>query len=565
MKHLLIKLILTITLAPSAFCNSIHDAARNGDSFAVLTLLNTGIDINKKNKDGWTALHIAASKNRLEIVELLIENGAEVDSKGDPSTVFIWQGGFTPLHYATVNGHKDIVELLINRGAQVNAKTDNGFTPRDWAIKRSHTHIADLLKTYGGKTSSIHTHVRDGDLAGVRAYLDAGVDINARDENGSTPLHWAALEGHKDIVELLINRGAEVNATSEIGGWTPLHMAASKNHIQVVSFLIKKGADEDAKAIIGGWTPLHWAALEGHKDIVELLIKLGANINSKDNMGNTPLDLAIQYERLDIAEYLSTYSANTGTIHVVARNGYFAGVQAYLDNGVDINARDENGSTPLHLAALQGHKDIVELLINRGAQVNANDNSGSTPLDRATQGSHTAIADLLRTQGANTSQDLKGIINAATNGDLASVQAYLDAGVNINARDSNGWTPLHWAASEDYDQIVKLLIDNGAKINVKDDLGDTPLDFADIETSKLLISNGAKTGLELALMPKLIYNKGQLIIDGWEGLKYEILYSTNLKTWKILDIITLNTPKNIYIDEHSTKQSTRFYKLRLVN
>jgi len=205
------------------------------------------------------------------------------------------------------------------------------------------------------------------------------------------------------------------------------------------------------------------------------------------------------------------------------------------------------------------------LLINQGAQVNANDNSGSTPLDRATQGSHTAIADLLRTQGANTSQDLKGIINAATNGDLASVQAYLDAGVNINARDSNGWTPLHWAASEDYDQIVKLLIDNGAKINVKDDLGDTPLDFADIETSKLLISNGAKTGLELALMPKLIYNKGQLIIDGWEGLKYEILYSTNLKTWKILDIITLNTPKNIYIDEHSTKQSTRFYKLRLVN
>ena len=401
------------------------------------------------------------------------------------------------MHYATVNGHKDIVELLINRGAQVNAKTDNGFTPRDWAIKRSHTHIADLLKTYGGKTSSIHTHVRDGDLAGVQAYLDAGVDINARDENGSTPLHWAALEGHKDIVELLINQGAQVNA--------------------------------------------------------------------KDNTANTPLDLAIRYEKLAIADLLRAQGANTGTIHGVARNGYLASVQAYLDAGVDINARDENGATPLHWAARYGQKQIVELLINRGAKVNAKDNSGSTPLDRATQGSHTAIADLLRTQGANTSQDLKGIINAATNGDLASVQAYLDAGVNINARDSNGWTPLHWAASEDYDQIVKLLIDNGAKINVKDDLGDTPLDFADIETSKLLISNGAKTGLELALMPKLIYNKGQLIIDGWEGLKYEILYSTNLKTWKILDIITLNTPKNIYIDEHSTKQSTRFYKLRLVN
>ena len=205
------------------------------------------------------------------------------------------------MHYATVNGHKDIVALLIKKDAQVNAKTDNGFTPRDWAIKRSHTHIADLLKTYGGKTSSIHTHVRDGDLAGVQAYLDAGVDINARDENGSTPLHWAALEGHKDIVELLINRGAQVNA--------------------------------------------------------------------KDNTANTPLDLAIRYEKLAIAELLRAQGANTGTIHVVARNGYLAGVQAYLDAGVDINARDENGSTPLHWAALEGHKDIVELLINQGAQV----------------------------------------------------------------------------------------------------------------------------------------------------------------------------------------------------
>ena len=141
MKHLLIKLILTITLAPTAFGNSIHDAARDGDSFAVLTLLNTGIDINKKNKDGWTALHIAASKNRLEIVELLIENGAEVDSKGDPSTIFIWQRGFTPLHYATVNGHKDIVELLINQGAQVNAKDNTANTPLDLAIPVSYTQM----------------------------------------------------------------------------------------------------------------------------------------------------------------------------------------------------------------------------------------------------------------------------------------------------------------------------------------------------------------------------------------------------------------------------------------
>ena len=406
MKHLLISPILAGALITSAFANSIHEAARSGDVSVVQTLLNTGIDVNKKNEDGWTPLHIAASKNHKTIVELLIENGAEINSLGETSSIFIWQGGFTPLHYAAVNGHKEIVELLINKGANVNAKTDDGLTPRDWAIKRNHTDIVDLLRSYGGKTNSIHFQVRDGDLEGVQDYLDAGLDINAKDQNGSTPLHWAALEGHKEIVEFLINKQADVNA--------------------------------------------------------------------KDNTGNTPLDLAIRYERL-------------------------------------------------------------------------------------------SIADLLRAEGGNTAEELITLINAATNGDFASVQEQLDAGVDINARDKNGWTPLHWAALGGYTKIVGILIDNGAQINATDELGDTPLDFANVESAKLLILKGGKTGMQLALMPQLIYNKGKLIIKGWEGLKYEVLYSSNLKTWQVLDIITLESSEQNYIDKQPTKQKTRFYKLRLTD
>ena len=193
MKYLLITSIIALAITTTALANTLHDATRNGDFSIVQTLLNTGVNVNEKNKDGWTPLHIAASKNHRKIVELLIDNGAEVNSTGEPSSIFIWQGGFTPLHYAAVNGHREIVELLISKDAEVNSKADNGLTPRDWAIKRNHTDIAELLRSYGGKTSSIHIHVIDNDINSVQAHLDAGVDINARDKNGSTPLHLSLI------------------------------------------------------------------------------------------------------------------------------------------------------------------------------------------------------------------------------------------------------------------------------------------------------------------------------------------------------------------------------------
>ena len=365
------------------------------------------------------------------------------------------------------------------------------------AIRYERLDVADLLRAQGGEIGTIHGVARNGYLASVQAHLDAGVDINARDKNGSTPLHWAARYGQKQVVELLISRNAEVNA--------------------------------------------------------------------RDNSGSTPLDRATQGNHADIADLLRAQGGETGTIHVVAKNGYLAGVQAHLDAGVDINARDKNGSTPLHWAALEGHREIVELLISRNAEVNARDNTSNTPLDLAIRYERLDIADLLRAQGGNTSIELITLINYAKNGDLDGVQIYLDKGVNINAKDNNDWTALHWAALEDYKKIVELLIDNGAQINATDSLGDTPLDFAKGEIKKLLRLRGGKTGMELTLMPQLTYGKGLLIIDGWIGLKYEVLYSSNLKKWQILDTITIKESQQVYIDVKAKEDTIRFYQLRLTD
>ncbi len=139
----------------------------------------------------------------------------------------------------------------------------------------------------------IHDAAKAGNLAGVQAELDKGVDVNAKDGEGNefgtkggTPLHWVAT---KEIAELLIAEGADVNAKGYRDG-TPLHPAAWYGHKEVVELLIANGTDVNAERVVYDKTiPLHYAAMRGHKEIAELLIAKGANVNTKDNGGRTPL------------------------------------------------------------------------------------------------------------------------------------------------------------------------------------------------------------------------------------------------------------------------------------
>ena len=183
-----------------------------------------------------------------------------------------------------------------------------------------------------------------------------------RVDDGWTPLHSAAHWGHKETVELLINKGANVNAKDSKHKETPLYNAASAGHRQVAELLIDKGADVNAKRDLGRLqlTPLYAAASEGHKELVELLIA----------------------------------------------------------NGADVNPKDDNVMAPLNAAVELGHKEVVELLIAKGADVNG-DMGGSIPLDLvalmksqsgldlATINGLTEIADILRKHGGKTGEELK--------------------------------------------------------------------------------------------------------------------------------------------------------------
>jgi len=206
------KLLLTIIAAvvlvgcakPPPPDISIQQAAYHGDIEAVKQHLAAGTDVNAKDEDGWTPLHSAATK---EITELLIAKGADVNTKAD--------GGGTPLQQAAIYGRKEIVELLIAKGADVGAKANDGKTPLDWAIFNKDTEIADLLRKHDGKTGeelkvpdiSIQQAAYHGDIEAVKQHIAAGVDVNAEDEDGKTPLDWAKYQ--PETADLLRKHGGK--------------------------------------------------------------------------------------------------------------------------------------------------------------------------------------------------------------------------------------------------------------------------------------------------------------------------------------------------------------------
>ena len=190
------------------------------------------------------------------------------------------------------------------------------------------TTIAAVLLVGTAFADPIHDAVEKGNLIGVQTELDKGVDVNAKREDGSTPLHGAAEGGHGEIVELLITAGADLHATtvSMLGG--------------------------------GGWIPLHSAARQGHRGIVELLIEMGTDVNTRDSAGKS-------------------------TLHDAVLEGHKGIVELLINKGADLNAKSGYYGTPLHVAGSIGHKEIAELLIANGADLNVQDGFGRTPLNAA--------------------------------------------------------------------------------------------------------------------------------------------------------------------------------------
>jgi len=267
-------------------------AAERGDYTIVKILIERGIDIESKNTKGYTALINAARNGHREIVELLLNNGANINAWSNCRSS---EDG-TALISAAKNGHIGIVKLLLDRDAELD----------DIALikvaSKGHIEVAELLLSKGANInalastfSPLYSAVLNNDLEMVKLLLEHNPDIDHHDIVGYTPLILAAWRGYTEIVRLLLGHGAAIDAITK--GFirntadTALSLAAHHGQLEVVKLLLYHGANAKLQSKVGN-TALMNACMEGHLDVAEELLPY-SEINAKNNDGLSALECAI--------------------------------------------------------------------------------------------------------------------------------------------------------------------------------------------------------------------------------------------------------------------------------
>jgi ankyrin repeat protein len=288
----------------------------------------------------------------------------------------------------------------------------------------------------------------------ARILLDAGADLHARERDTGTALHFAAANGPKQAVELLLARGAKVDSHTVHDDFTPLHWAASHGHTDIVGLLLAKGADVNGAYTGEGlkprWSPLYAAVKNRHAEVVKLLIAKGARVEATDRVfDGSPLSAAAEVRDLALVRLLLAHTKGIptdGTFRNALQAGDQEMISLLLEKGVDATRPEF-----LIAATFAGKKDVVELLLAKGARANARERGGASALMAAAQRGHADIVALL-------------LANAA----------------DPNGADEKLLTPLHVAGNK---AVAKLLVDKGAEVDVGDHANKSPL-FRAVQAEK---------------------------------------------------------------------------------
>ncbi|EED13813.1 ankyrin, putative [Talaromyces stipitatus ATCC 10500] len=465
--------------------SALHLASHLGLTKLVAEFVKEGVNPDVKDANGVTPLMLAADHGNVDVAKVLIEAGASVSSVDNT--------GRSLLYKATELNEVAFVELLIKqKGIDVNIThpRQSDLTPLILAAMNGCAEIVQLLVSVPqleinkscsdppGATALVHA-ASAGMIDCVKILLEQpGIDIDLQDERGSTALLYASKNGYTDVVEALLERNADTEALQYGTEGTALMRAIDWNAIPVVELLLKKGANVHARDCFGRGT-LHSAACNGRSEIIKILLEFDPtlDVNMQDVNGKT-------------------------TLHDAARLGLDDTARVLLDYGADPTIKDKFGRTPIRVAREMNENGILQMLRSARRQREEEMKVSEDVLDlsspkRTDTGTIIQPPHRTNTEVSVDSEPLALWALASANlTDEVTERLSEELDEDINGKDPDiGETALHYAVTNNNEEMTRQLISRGADVNVTNNYGRTPLHlaalYANYEAGEILLDAGA--------------------------------------------------------------------------
>ncbi|XP_044178516.1 transient receptor potential cation channel subfamily A member 1 homolog [Acropora millepora] len=571
----------------------LHCAVTCSDGKVVKALLDAGADLRAKDDEDRTPIHLACIEGNIDAVLVLLEH-----VKNSENLRHMDEYGSTPLHCAVTYSDAKVVKALLDAGADLRAKDHVKRTPIHLACTEGNIDVLQVLlehvknsenlrhvDEYG--STPLHCAVTCSDGKVVKALLDAGADLRAKDHVKRTPIHLACIEGNIDVMQVLLEHvensenGYDISEMLEDKngeGETALHVAVKGGCQEIVKLCLHKGAKVRARRGNSAH-PLHIAAIHGHVEIAACLIEHNANFEERNALRETPLHIAAGCNKTRMVEFLLDKGADIECqdkdrytpLLIAAFSGHPAVVELLLKRGANLKAKSKEGETaiflasegnsihtlkeilqyedaknllnesdryensPLHVAAMNGFAIIVEELLKNGAWIDPINEDQNTPLHLAAEnGKNRVVTELLKhdpfsvflqNEACNTPLHL-----AATEGHFKCCKALLEHGADVDERNSNQWTPLDCAAAKGHAKVADILLEYDSPVDPTDETKTTPLHLAAREGHPEVISLLLSKGADITLKDHSGRNCLDLAVDF--GRKESAIIIVNDKNWK---------------------------------
>ncbi len=532
-------------------------------------LLKAKSNIHKTDDDGRTALVMAIMQNHTELVNMLLNNGANANDKA--------YSGETALQIASSLGNEDIVTSLLQYEADINSVTNDKLTPLLLAVWKNHLSIVKKLLANRADLNIVDIHgvtplIRascEGHYEIVQFLIAQGVDINQKDNSGFSALDDAMMNSHKKIIDILLEHGAKKPKNTTNNNF--------ENNITNLIPASAKSNNSNKTIVKRNISPLLLACYSKNYNKVKKILQINLeNINSENKDGITPLINSIDTPKILELLLESGVDANYKNQHdataliAAVQNGFLDSVKLLIQYGAEINLCSKTTS-PLTFSIFNKHNEVAKYLIEKGADINLKHMSNMNAFKTAIGVENYEMANFLCEHDVQVDIDKDkdfcySLLNSSSHhGYIPILKQLMKHKINLNIL-TDGYTPLMVAVEGKQTEIVKFLIQNNANVDVCNESNWTPLMDAiyseEYDIAKLLIENDSDINIVNAeggtALMFAIQNGNKEIVEMLIGTKVNINY-IGLNTFplmmavanKSVDILQLLLDNNVEMDQQN--------------